>query len=124
MGRADCIKSIRIRAGGVVDSIAFTYVIGETTKQTHPYGGPGGTSNEIKISDEEYLTSISGYIGECGGTPCISQLTFATNQENYGPYGSGGGTPFNLPVEEGKIARFYGRAGPYLTAIGVYLKPN
>ncbi|XP_065023700.1 horcolin-like [Musa acuminata AAA Group] len=124
MGPADHIKSIKICAKGVVDSIAFMYVVGETAEDTPRYGGPGGAPNLIKFFDEEYLTAISGYIGEYGGTPCISQLTFTTNMGTYGPYGDGGGTPFNLPVEEGKIARFYGRAGTYLKAIGVYLKPN
>ncbi|XP_064940843.1 jacalin-related lectin 19-like [Musa acuminata AAA Group] len=101
MGPADHIKSIKICAMAVVDSIAFMYVVGETAEDTPRYGGPGGAPNLIKFFDEEYLTAISGYIGEYGGTPCISQLTFTTNMGTYGPYGDGGGTPFNLPVEEG-----------------------
>ncbi|CAL9760963.1 unnamed protein product, partial [Musa acuminata subsp. burmannicoides] len=130
MGPADHIKSIKICAMGVVDSIAFMYVKScaclflshheINTSIIHTNSVP----LQIKFFDEEYLTAISGYIGEYGGTPCISQLTFTTNMGTYGPYGGGGGTPFNLPVEEGKIARFYGRAGTYLKAIGVYLKPN
>ncbi|CAL9129668.1 unnamed protein product [Musa textilis] len=160
MGPADHIKGIKINAAGVVDSITFMYVIGETADETPRYGGPGGKHNQacllrhkngflsftrsfftplkintsiihmnsvplqIKFFDEEYLNAISGYIGEYDGTPCISQLTFTTNMGTYGPYGDGGGTPFNLPVDEGKIAGFYGRAGTYLIAIGAYLKPN
>ncbi|URE35307.1 Mannose glucose-specific lectin [Musa troglodytarum] len=123
-GPADHIKGIKINAAGVVDSITFMYVIGETADETPRYGGPGGKHNQIKFFDEEYLNAISGCIGEYDGTPCISQLTFTTNMGTYGPYGDGGGTPFNLPVDEGKIAGFYGRAGTYLIAIGAYLKPN
>ncbi|URE35306.1 Mannose glucose-specific lectin [Musa troglodytarum] len=124
MGPAGHIKSIKIGAGGVIDSVAFAYVFEGTTYETLRHGGSGGGLNAIKFFDEEYLNAISGCIGEYDGTPCISQLTFTTNMGTYGPYGDGGGTPFNLPVDEGKIAGFYGRAGTYLIAIGAYLKPN
>ncbi|URE35305.1 Mannose glucose-specific lectin [Musa troglodytarum] len=122
MGPAGHIKSIKIGAGGVIDSVAFAYVFEGTTYETLRHGGSGGGLNaacnvllpsklQIKFFDEEYLNAISGCIGEYDGTPCISQLTFTTNM----------GT---LPVDEGKIAGFYGRAGTYLIAIGAYLKPN
>ncbi|KAG6488299.1 hypothetical protein ZIOFF_057059 [Zingiber officinale] len=43
---------------------------------------------------------------------------------NYGPYGKGSGVPFALPVLEGKIVGFFGRAGDFITSIGCYIIPN
>ncbi|URE35308.1 Mannose glucose-specific lectin [Musa troglodytarum] len=45
-GPADHIKGIKINAAGVVDSITFMYVIGETADETPRYGGPGGKHNQ------------------------------------------------------------------------------
>ena len=40
----------------------------------------------------------------------------------YGPYGSKEGTPFSVPMENGKTVGFHGFQGPYVNVIGVYVK--
>uniref|UniRef100_A0A7N2R7S9 Jacalin-type lectin domain-containing protein n=1 Tax=Quercus lobata TaxID=97700 RepID=A0A7N2R7S9_QUELO len=52
----------------------------------------------------------------------IHSLCFYTNKTEYGLYGSEKGTPFSLPMEDGVIVGFHGRAGQYVDAIGVYVK--
>ncbi|CAL9042820.1 unnamed protein product [Musa banksii] len=68
---------------------------------------------------DEYLTSVSGYVKhDCSEFPCVSQLTFTTNlAKTYGPYGGGGGTFFQVNVEYDEIKGFFGHATEeYLTA--------
>ncbi|KAG6526819.1 hypothetical protein ZIOFF_016820 [Zingiber officinale] len=80
---------------------------------------------QIDLKEGEYLSCMRGYIIlNYQGLPCISQIIFETNLGKYGPYGRGSGTPFALPVLEGKIVGFFGRAGDYITSIGCYIMPN
>jgi hypothetical protein len=47
-----------------------------------------------------------------------------TNEDTYGPFGEGQGSPFRKRVESNfNIVGFFARAGRYLHAIGVYVKP-
>ncbi|KAG9150412.1 hypothetical protein Leryth_014590, partial [Lithospermum erythrorhizon] len=52
----------------------------------------------------------------------IKSITFMTNKDVYGPFGTKVGTFFSSPAEGGKIAGFYGREGIYLYSIGVHMK--
>ena len=70
----------------------------------------------------EYLTSIKGTITEFQGYTVIQSLTFQTNQKTQGPFGPTDGTPFEIPIEKGEIVGFFGRAGSYLDAIGIYVR--
>ncbi|GFQ01792.1 agglutinin, partial [Phtheirospermum japonicum] len=73
----------------------------------------------------EYLTGISGKHGRWGSFPnLITSLKFHTNRTQYGPFGEGAsGNPFSFITEGGVITGCHGRAGRYLDAIGVYIKP-
>ena len=71
---------------------------------------------------KEYLTSISGMVAVYLNYTIIHSLRFYTNKTEYGPYGSEKGKPFSLPMEDGIIVGFHGRAGQYVDAIGVYIK--
>ncbi|CAL9042823.1 unnamed protein product [Musa banksii] len=80
-------------------------------------------SLNFTLMKDEYLTSVSGYVKyDCSEFPCVSQLTFTTNNgKTYGPYG-GGVEPFEVNVEYDEIKGFFGHATTeYLTAFGVYI---
>uniref|UniRef100_A0ACD5XA90 Uncharacterized protein n=1 Tax=Avena sativa TaxID=4498 RepID=A0ACD5XA90_AVESA len=79
---------------------------------------------EIKFEPLEILQGVQGTVGPLGELPnVITSLTFATNHcRAYGPYGQGGGTPFNAPAEkDGCIVGFFGHAGSCLESLGVYV---
>ncbi|XP_064979872.1 jacalin-related lectin 3-like [Musa acuminata AAA Group] len=124
MEPADKITGISIGAASCVNSIKITFDIDGTTRVTPRYGGPGGELFQFTLMQDEYLTSVSGYVKhDCSEFPCVSQLTFTTNlAKTYGPYGGGGGTFFEVNVEYDEIKGFFGHATEeYLTAFGVYV---
>lgn len=55
------LSEIRINSGYVVDGIQLVY---DDNIETHYHGGPGGSCTTMKLQDGEYITSISGKIGE------------------------------------------------------------
>lgn len=69
---------------------------------------------------------VSGTFGRFrAALDIITSLTFVTNAQSYGPYGQREGTPFHIPVQSsGCIVGFFGRAGWYVDAIGIYVKPK
>ncbi|XP_064982898.1 uncharacterized protein LOC135623637 [Musa acuminata AAA Group] len=124
MEPADKITGISIGAASCVNSIKITFDNDGTTRVTPRYGGPGGELFQFSLMQDEYLTSVSGYVKhDCSEFPCVSQLTFTTNLgKTYGPYGGGGGTFFEVNVEYDEIKGFFGHAtAEYLTAFGVYV---
>ncbi|GMN63963.1 hypothetical protein TIFTF001_033022 [Ficus carica] len=85
--------------------------------------------NEIQINldPDEYIVKVSGHIG-CSKlaqrTEVVRSLTFKTSkQKTYGPYGTAEGTPFDFPIEKGKLVGFKGASGDLLDAIGFYVSP-
>ncbi|KAL5755475.1 hypothetical protein ACOSQ2_020221 [Xanthoceras sorbifolium] len=118
------IAEIAISVGWVVDSLSFKGVDdnckGEYSKK---FGGKGGESTVITINwPKEYLTSISGTYNTYKGHCVVESLCFYTNCTKYGPYGCTNGTPFKFPLEDREIVGFFGRAGDFIDAIGVYQK--
>jgi hypothetical protein len=79
---------------------------------------------QVKLRSSEYVNEISGTFGPWGDIPAvITSLKFVTNKGAQYSYGNpdGESTSFHIPVEEGQICGFYGRAGDLLDAIGVYI---
>ncbi|URE09272.1 Mannose glucose-specific lectin [Musa troglodytarum] len=125
MGPASRITKVQINAGLIVDSIKVWYVVDGKSYATSRHGGSGGNPHEFHLQEREYINRMSGHVKDFCGTPCVSQLTFATNLgKKHGPFGHSGGVPFSVPVAEGRIIGFFGNAEKYLNAIGIYLKPN
>lgn len=122
------LKSVTIGSDMVVDSIAFSY--SDCNGQQHtagPWGGYRGSNYTIHFGPTEFLTKVSGTIGAFVHPPgiVVTSLTLVTNAHSYGPFGRGGGTPFNTPMQSnGGIVGFFGRAGWFVDAIGVYVKPE
>ncbi|KAL3729407.1 hypothetical protein ACJRO7_026508 [Eucalyptus globulus] len=76
---------------------------------------------QLKDYPREYLTSISGYVGEDGA---IKSLTFYSNRGTHGPHGrEGNGKYFWYPSTGSRITGFYGTKGETLKSIGVYVEP-
>ncbi|KAL6527438.1 hypothetical protein OROGR_016528 [Orobanche gracilis] len=122
------IKQIIIRSGGVIDSIVFKGDGDETSAEVYSvkFGGRGGNRTEKILIDfpSEYLTGISGSHGRWGKFPdLVTSLKFHTNRAEYGPFGKGSDTRFSFIAHGGVITGFHGRAGAYIDAIGVYIKP-
>lgn len=69
----------------------------------------------------EYLISISGTYGNFGSMLTITSLSFTTNGATYGPFGTGSGTSFSIPINNNTVVGFHGRAGHYLDAIGIFV---
>ncbi|XP_076894928.1 agglutinin-like [Bidens hawaiensis] len=117
---------ISVRYAGVVDCINLqTYFkTGETL--TSSCGGKGGNRTDTICIDypDEYLISVSGRIGNYEGSDVVVSICFDTNQNRYGPYGTGHGKVFSYDGEGGAIVGFHGRSNKYLNAIGVYVRPE
>lgn len=80
---------------------------------------------QIPIGPTENVVKVTGTIGEFEGDTIVTSLTILTNVGTYGPFGNENGTPFNLPKNDGdKVVGFFGRAGLFLNALGVYATPS
>ncbi|KAK3432010.1 hypothetical protein EUGRSUZ_E04097, partial [Eucalyptus grandis] len=91
---------------------------------THGTNG-GGKTYRIKLDyPSEYLTSISGYIGEVSGLTILRSLTIHTNEKCYIPFGTAEGRYFSFPYTGGKIVGFHGSCdSTHLGSIGAYYEP-
>ncbi|KAK2654023.1 hypothetical protein Ddye_013879 [Dipteronia dyeriana] len=81
---------------------------------------------KVKLDcSSEYLVGMVGFYGrieENGGFEAVRSISFYTNNEKYGPFGTEIGTGFGSPTFNGKIVGFHGRSGAYLDAIGVHME--
>lgn len=110
-----------------VHSLEFSYRDHDGQPRTvGPWGGGGedlGRENTIHLDPSEFLKEVSGTVDSSGGG-IITSLALVTNARTYGPFGGGRGIPFKTPMQiNGSIVGFFGRAGWYLDAIGVYVRP-
>ncbi|KAG1347483.1 putative Horcolin [Cocos nucifera] len=118
------LTKIIIRYSGCIESIKFQYVADGVAKWSSTWGSESGSTAEIDLGNNHYLTAISGYYGNYFGYIVIRSLTFVSTMGTHGPYGPKEGTAFSLPVKAGKVVGFFGRAGQWLDALGFYLKPT
>ncbi|KAK2636760.1 hypothetical protein Ddye_031552 [Dipteronia dyeriana] len=126
-GSDSSIVEIVISHGDVVDSVAFKSFNSATgqTVSSGRHGGNGGVSDTISIDGSgEYLNLISGTTLDYFGNVVVESLTFHTNLTTYGPFGLTTGSAFEIPMENGKIVGFFGRAGDFLDALGIYVTPS
>ncbi|KAM6573440.1 hypothetical protein CsatA_017520 [Cannabis sativa] len=124
------IREILFHEGGNIKSIFFRH---QDRFISGAFGGRDprdrGTERRITLrTPSEYLKSISGTYGLYNrAADVILSLSFHTNLSTYGPFGrpsgSNPGTPFTIPMEDSVLVGFHGRAGFYLDAIGIYVKP-
>ncbi|TXG56070.1 hypothetical protein EZV62_017383 [Acer yangbiense] len=124
LGSDAVIIEILIGHGDVVDWVAFKVFNADgRTVSSGRHGGSGGKTEKITMVPGEILTSISGTTTEYFTNVIVESLTFHTTERVYGPYGLTNGSPFNIPMENGEIVGFYGKAGDFVDSIGIYVKP-
>nr|TKS04651.1 mannose/glucose-specific lectin-like isoform X2 [Populus alba] len=120
------ISQIVINVGSNIKSISFRDT---TDLDSATFGGKHpndiGERKTVLINwPSEQLTSISGTYGNFSSLLTITSLSFTTNRTTYGPFGTGSGTPFSIPINNNAVVGFHGRAGYYLDAIGIFVKPQ
>jgi hypothetical protein len=98
------INNLAIRSGSRVDGLTATCNNGVNKK----VGGNGGTERKIDLNN-----GFNKILVRSGGE--IDRLTI--NENNYG--GNGGGGPYELSCENGKINGIYGKAGSRLDNFGI-----
>lgn len=127
------LKSLRLGSGEVIYSLEFSYYDHDGREHTvGPWGGHGPEGHGkirdvINFRPSEFITEVYGTINPFGPAPAgvVKSLTITTNMERYGPFGEVEGAPFRIPVQDnGSIVGFFGRAGWYLDAFGVYANPK
>ena len=76
----------------------------------------------IDLGPTEYIKEISGTFGRVGNMAniVITSLRFLTNENNEYNSGCATGEAFKIQLHEGSILGFFGRAGDFLDAIGIY----
>lgn len=85
------------------------------------------SSFQIQLGPSEYLIEVFGTTGPyiCAVADVVKSISFVTNENRYGPFGDGGGTPFQTSTQSnGSIVGFFARAGSFVHAIGVYVSPD
>ena len=115
------IVGMRIRAEDrVVNSIQVTYRLRDGSNYTAPmHGQTGGTEYSFTLADGENLIRMEGEYNQRITTGVVDSLTFYSNMNNvYGPYGTTGQIQFSFIAT--KFVAFFGRAGSFIDAIGVY----
>lgn len=115
---------IIIRHSRCIESIRFWYIANGVAKWSSTWGSDSGSTAQIELGTHHYLRAISGHYGYYRCYIVIRSLTFVSTMGTHGPYGQEEGTAFSLPVKDGKVVAFFGRAGQWLDALGFYLMPN
>jgi hypothetical protein len=118
------IRRIAVRSGTYVDQIATTYELSDGSQPTFAHGGNGGGSNAFDLLPNEIVIGIQGRSGAL-----VDQISILTAViygggdppflQTHGPFGGGGGAPFQI---WGEIAGFYGRSGSLVDALGCRLR--
>ncbi|KAL3632378.1 hypothetical protein CASFOL_025362 [Castilleja foliolosa] len=125
------INQIIMHVGQNIKSISFRDTTGHGSAT---FGGnnPNDTAEMETVNigwPSEHLVSISGTYGNFGtlltdGSVTIQSIAFTTTLATYGPFGSPSGTSFSIPINNNTVVGFHGRAGNYVDAIGIFVKPE
>ncbi|KAM7473148.1 hypothetical protein LguiB_020391 [Lonicera macranthoides] len=112
-----------------LDAIGIHVIPDTTGLDSATFGGNNpndiGERKTVLINwPSEYLISISGTYGNFDSLVTIASLSFTTNRDTYGPFGTGSGTYFSIPINNNMVVGFHGRASYYLNAIGIFVKPE
>ncbi|XP_037497919.1 mannose/glucose-specific lectin [Jatropha curcas] len=119
------IRQLIVGVGSIVDSLQVEYDKHGRSMWCERRGySIGGNKYMVKLDyPREYLVSISGHYGSNDDSSYICSLTFKSNRNTYGPFGSTTGIPFSTPSSYGKIIGLHGTAYHCLHSIGVHVKP-
>uniref|UniRef100_A0ACD6APF1 Uncharacterized protein n=1 Tax=Avena sativa TaxID=4498 RepID=A0ACD6APF1_AVESA len=123
------LESVTICHATYVESLAFSFIDQAGEKHTvGPWGAKYGQHKEtIELVPSEVVTQVYGTMryGENTEKNIIASLKIITNVRTYGPFGIPSTTIFNVPVHgDDSIVGFFARAGSYVEALGVYVRPS
>ncbi|EEE52450.1 hypothetical protein OsJ_34606 [Oryza sativa Japonica Group] len=127
-----CVEAQRLKRPTIAEVVSRLNILDDMVRKISPslllYKppiDPLSSGDQIRLGAFEHIKGLSGTVGSFGMLQnVITSLKFTTNlNRTYGPYGKGGGTPFVVPVEDAaSIVGFFGRAGPCVEAVGVYIR--
>ncbi|KNA15090.1 hypothetical protein SOVF_101390 [Spinacia oleracea] len=135
-GLGENLSEIIIRTGAIVDSIAFVTTkpgkFGWTATHRKFGGDSGNAEHKITLQCDEYITNISGTIGEWHTNCDLTKLKIHTNlfQDGHGPYGGGPYTDYlsdfcSRVPSSGRVVGFFGTLeNNYVESIGLYVKKD
>ncbi|XP_023760168.1 mannose/glucose-specific lectin isoform X3 [Lactuca sativa] len=121
------LRYITVDHDDLIYSLVFTTKSKGFQYTAHMVGGWNGgvRISKVVFEDDEEIIGIDGTVGvstgEYDGYTIISSLSFVTNKKTHGPFGRKTHTPFTVPWVRGSFGGFYGLAGYYIDAIGVYI---
>jgi len=119
------LESMTIRVKDVIESIAFSYVDQAGVNQNSgPWGGVTASPNTIQLGPSETVNMVSGTCGTYQGINLVATITFHTNIQIYGPFGTqqSNPTPFSVSTNANEgVVGFFGRSGKLVDALGVYV---
>ncbi|CAH1440603.1 unnamed protein product [Lactuca virosa] len=125
------LKMITIDHGVLIYSLMFTTVSNGILYSSKKAGGWNGgkTVSKVVFEDDEKLIGIYGTVGvlstgKYAGYTVIASLSFLSNKKTHGPFGRETSNRFTVPWVKGSFGGFYGLAGYYINAIGVYIKAS
>jgi endonuclease/exonuclease/phosphatase family metal-dependent hydrolase len=110
------LTQVSLRAGSRIDQIGLTHTDGTT----HTHGGTGGTPQQLTLTTDEHLTTLTVHSGQRNDRTRIFAATLTTNT---GRTLTGGTTTpdsvtFTAPTGW-QITGFHGRAGTEIDKLGV-----
>jgi hypothetical protein len=124
------IAELRVHSGDWIDGLQIVYIAatGERVEMP-PVGGSGGGLTSLQLGTTQYIRKIYGRYGTYVDHLSIETEGSKASGEGAGPDfdagGGGGGADYTYEVPPGmQIVGFYGRAGQYLDAIGVIVRPR
>jgi hypothetical protein len=117
------ILGLGVRSGSYVDQLGASYRLSNGDGASASHGGNGGGPASIQLLPNEKIIGVEGRSGDL-----VDQITFRTAVvygggdppflQTHGPFGGGGGNPFQI---WGEVVGFHGRSGTYLDSVGFYL---
>jgi hypothetical protein len=114
------VSGIIINHGDLINDIRFIW--DGIASSIHGEAPKGGEDTMVFFSNDEYVTSISGYLGRdpYGTSDVIGSVTISTNKRIFGSYGMKAPDNFNLTAKDSfEIVGLYGRAGQFMNALGI-----
>jgi hypothetical protein len=118
------VTAVHVWSGGRVDSIKIVHrslAPSARSPRFEVHGGGGGEERVFELEPGEYITAITGRYGNNVDSVVI-HTSEGRQSTRFG--GSGGLANFSYEAPYGyEIAGFQGRAGRYIDALGVILRP-
>lgn len=118
------ISGVQGRSGSRIDQIEIVWTSKSGgTQSSSQFGGTGGSPFQFPIQTGDYLTQITGSVGEDDDSVRLFSIQFITQGGVKSPvYGQATSASFNFQCPPGfQITGIFGRSGSEVDALGVYI---